>query len=124
MIGRCNSLSQKLAKQCPATYTVHCHAHHLDLASTDTLKELQHIHDCEHGLVQTRKYFTRSPLKTARLHEIQAADVDFRFIFVIIKYSPVLFNNFASGAADIGDQLVFRYSRPVFKLSGEINWID
>ena len=46
---------------------------------------------------------------------------DFRFIFVIIKYSPVLFNNFASGAADIGDQLVFRCSRPVFKLSGEIN---
>ena len=49
---------------------------------------------------------------------------DFRFIFVIIKYSPVLFNNFASGAADIGDQLVFRCSRPVFKLSGEINLID
>ena len=82
------------------------------------------VHDCEHGLVQTRKYFTRSLLKTARLHEIQAADVDFRFIFVIIQYSPVLFNSFASGAADIGDQLVFRYSRPVFKLSGEINWID
>ena len=48
---------------------------------------------------------------------------DFRFIFVIIKYSPVLFNNFASGAADIGDQLVFRCFRPVFKLSGEINLI-
>ena len=48
---------------------------------------------------------------------------DFRFIFVIIKYSPVLFNNFAFSAADIGDQLVFRCSRPVFKLSGEINLI-
>ena len=48
---------------------------------------------------------------------------DFRFIFVIIKYSPVLFNNFVSGAADIGDQLVFHCSRPVFKLSGEINLI-
>ena len=49
---------------------------------------------------------------------------DFRFIFVRIKYSHVLFNNFASGTADIGDQLVFRCSRPVFKLSGEINLID
>ena len=37
-----------------------------------------------------------------------------------LKYSPVLFNNFASGAADIGDQLVFCCSRPVFKHSGEI----
>ena len=47
-------------------------------------------------------------------------------IFVLfsykLKYSPVLFYNFASGAADIGDQLVFRCSRPVFKLSGEIKF--
>ena len=76
MIGRCNSFSQKLTKQCPATYTVHCHAHRLALACTDTVKELQHIQDCERGLVQTWKYFSRSPLKTAKLHEIQAADVD------------------------------------------------
>ena len=41
-----------------------------------------------------------------------------------LKYLPVLFNKFASGAADRGDQLVFRCSRPVFKLSGEINLID
>ena len=40
MIGRCNSLSQKLTEQCPATYTVHCHAHRLALACTDTVKEL------------------------------------------------------------------------------------
>ena len=50
----------------------------------------------------------------------------FFFIFVLflykLKYSPVLFNNFASGAADIGDQLVFCSSRPVFKLSGEIKF--
>ena len=43
---------------------------------TDTVKELQHIQDCERGLVQTWKYFSRSPLKTAKLHEIQAADID------------------------------------------------
>ena len=53
MIGRCNSLSQKLTEQCPAIYTVHCHAHRLALACTDTVKELQHIQDCERGLVQT-----------------------------------------------------------------------
>ena len=76
MIGRCNSLSQKLTEQCPATYTAHCHAHRLALACTDTVKELQHIQDCERGLVQTWKYFSRSPLKTAKLHEIQAAGVD------------------------------------------------
>ena len=32
--------------------------------------------DCERGLVQTWKYFSRSPLKTAKVHERQAADVD------------------------------------------------
>ena len=52
----------------------------------------------------------------------------FFFDFVLFlsqtKYSSVLFNNFASGAADndIGDQLVFSCSRPVFKLSGEIKF--
>ena len=55
---------------------MHCHTHHLALACTDTVKELQHIQDCERGLVQTWKYFSRSPLKIAKLHEIQAADVD------------------------------------------------
>ena len=76
MIGRCNSLSPKLTEQCLATYTVHCHAHRLVLACTDTVKELQHIQDCERGLVQTWKYFSRSGLKTAKLHEIQVADID------------------------------------------------
>ena len=68
--------SQKLTEQCPATYAVHCHAHCLTLACTDTVKELQHIQDCERGLVPTWKYFSRSPLKTAKLHKIQAGDVD------------------------------------------------
>ena len=65
-----------MTEQCPATYTAHCHAHRLALACTNTVKELQHIQDCERGLVQTWKYFSRSLLKTAKLHEIQAADVD------------------------------------------------
>ena len=39
-----------------------------------------------------------------------------------LRYSPALFNNFASGAADIGDQMLFRCSRSVFKLSGEIKF--
>ena len=48
---------------------------------------------------------------------------DFRFIFVTnLSTRLILLNNFASGAADIGDQLVFRCSRPVFKLSGEIKF--
>ena len=55
---------------------MHCYAHRLALACTDTVKELQHIQDCERGLVQTWKYFSRSPLKTAKLYEIQPADVD------------------------------------------------
>ena len=58
------------------SYLVHCHAHRLALACTDTVKKLQHIQDCESGSVQTWKYFSRSPLKRAKLHEIQAADVD------------------------------------------------
>ena len=65
-----------MTEQCPATYTVHCHVHRLGLACTDTIKELQHIQDCERGLVQIWKYFSRSPLKAAKLHKIQAADVD------------------------------------------------
>ena len=31
-------------------------------------------------------------------------------------------NNIDSGSADLGDQLVFRCSEPVFKLSGEIKF--
>ena len=47
MIGRRNSLSQKVTEQNPITYTVHCYAHRLALACTDTVKQLQHIHDCK-----------------------------------------------------------------------------
>ena len=53
IIGRRNSLFKKMTEQNPVTYTVHCHAHHLALACTDTMKELQHIQDCERSLVQT-----------------------------------------------------------------------
>ena len=53
MIGRRNSLSQKVTAQNPITYTVHCYAHRLALACTDTVKELEHIRECECGLVQT-----------------------------------------------------------------------
>ena len=76
MIGRRNSLSQKVTAQNPITYTVHCHAHRLALACTDTVKGLQLIQDCERGLVQTWKYFSISPLKTAKLQEMQTTDVD------------------------------------------------
>ena len=40
------------------------------------MKELEHIQKCERGLVQTWKYFSISPLKTAKLKEVQAADGD------------------------------------------------
>ena len=76
MIGRRNSLSQKVTAQNPITYTVHCHAHRLALACTDTVKGLQLIQDCKRGLVQTWKHFSISPLKTAKLQEMQTTDVD------------------------------------------------
>ena len=76
MIGRRNSLSQKVTEQNPITYTVHCYAHRLALSCTDTVKQLQHIQDCERGLVQTWRYFSVSPLKRAKLKEVQAADVE------------------------------------------------
>ena len=76
MIGCRNSLSQKLTEQNPITYTVHCYAHRLALACTDTVKELSHIRDCERGLVQTWRYFSMSPIKTAKLKEVQASNVE------------------------------------------------
>ena len=53
MIGRRNSPSRALTEQNPVTYTMHSHAHRLALGCTDTFKELQHMQDCERGLVQT-----------------------------------------------------------------------
>ena len=43
MIGCRNSQSQKVTEQNPITYAMHCCAHRLVLACTDTVKELQHI---------------------------------------------------------------------------------
>ena len=76
IIGRRKSFSQNLTEQNPITYTVHCQVNHLPLNCTDTAKELQHIQDSERGLVKTWRYFLISPLKTEKLHEMQAADID------------------------------------------------
>ena len=70
MIGCQNSLSQKLTEQNPIIYTVHCYVHHLALACMDTVKDLSHICDCEPGIVQTWRYFSMSPIKTAKLKEV------------------------------------------------------
>jgi len=54
-----------------------CNARRLALVCTDTVKELQHIQDCERDLVQTWKYVSALTLRMAKLHEMQAAEVYF-----------------------------------------------
>ena len=43
MLGRNNSLSQKIKEENPSTYIVHCYAHRLALACTDSKKNLKSI---------------------------------------------------------------------------------
>lgn len=74
MLGCKKSLSKKILEMNPATYIVHCYAHRLALACTDTVKELKDIQDCERALVQTWKFFSVSTVKTAKLRKNQRMD--------------------------------------------------
>ena len=74
MLGCRNSLSQKLKEHNPKVFAVHCYAHRLALACTDTIKELTSIQKCERALVQTWKFFSQSPSKSEMLKHFQALD--------------------------------------------------
>ena len=74
MFGRHCSLSQKIISDNSATVVVHCYAHRLALACADTVKELKAIGDCERARIQIWSYFSRSPLRTAKLAAVQGAE--------------------------------------------------
>ena len=71
MIDRKNSLSVNVQTKCPATIFIHCYAHRLALACSDSVIGLENIKNLEIALVQLRKFFAISPKKTAKLQQFQ-----------------------------------------------------
>ena len=67
MLGKNNSLTQRIQLANPYMLPVHCYAHRLALSCADTCKDLQTIQACERGLVQTWRFFAASPLKSQQL---------------------------------------------------------
>ena len=67
MLGKNNSLSQRIQLDNPCMLPVHCLAHRLALSCADTCKGLEAIQACERGLLQTWRFFAVSPLKSQQL---------------------------------------------------------
>ena len=64
MLGKNNSLTQRIQLANPYMLPVHCYAHRLALSCADTCKGLQTIRACERGLVQSWRFFAASSLKS------------------------------------------------------------
>ena len=71
MIGQHNSLTQKIKADHNSTLSIHCTAHRLSLACSDTVKALEEIQTFERLLNQIWRFFAVSPLKSAKLAQFQ-----------------------------------------------------
>ena len=56
MLGKNNSLTQRIQLDNPCMLPVHCYAHRLALSCADTCKGLEAIQACERGLLQTWRF--------------------------------------------------------------------
>ena len=71
MIGRKNSLSVHVQTKCPATIVIHCYAHRLALACSDSAIGLENIKNLEIALVQLWTFLAISPKKIAKVQKFQ-----------------------------------------------------
>jgi len=71
MMGKHNSLSQKVINEFPSTTAIHCHAHRLALVCTDAASNVDEIKEFESTLVQLWKFFAVSPKKSQILAQFQ-----------------------------------------------------
>ena len=67
MLGKNNSLTQRIQLANPCMLSVHCYAHRLALSCFYTCEGLQTIQAFERSLVQTWRFFAASPLKSQQL---------------------------------------------------------
>ncbi|CAG2205675.1 unnamed protein product [Mytilus edulis] len=71
MVGKENGVATKLKNIVPTLLSVHCICHRLELACTDTNKDIEYISTIERNFTQLWKYFDDSPKRTAALLKTQ-----------------------------------------------------
>ena len=71
MFGRVNGVAKQLEDEIGTMVSVHCLAHRLALAATDSVEPLQTLRNTERLLIHLWKFFACSPLRSSKLAEIQ-----------------------------------------------------
>ena len=74
MLGKKNSLAEKIKAVAPSTIVTNCHSHRLALTCSGSIEAVKEISDFESILLQLWKFFTASPKRYAKLQSVKKED--------------------------------------------------
>ena len=74
MLGKKNSLAEKIKAVAPSTIVTNCHSHRLALTCSGSIEAVKEISDFESILLQLWKFFAASPKRYAKLQSVKKED--------------------------------------------------